>query len=335
MKKCFLISPIGSEGSETREHADDVYDYIIKPAMEDCGIQCLRADHLQEPGKITDQMFREIFASDVCVALLTGHNPNVFYELALAQAAGRPVIILLHKSETLPFDIRDLRCVTYDLKPRNLFDRIFSTQLKAHFLRLEELNWQIESPFSAYGGPEIFGGNNSAPRFFERHGAYGGTDKWLQLIHDTVERCDLMSLSLEAWKNRNGFRELVLRKAESGCQFRLLQMHWENPVLHHFAAEPKSYEYMAPLVKLSSQYFERFAAGVPNIHVRQIFRGCPHYRIVVTDQTAFLSPYTYCNTNAALWQTSPDSALYRSIGKEFNALWDLNDPAHAQPAATS
>jgi len=44
-KKCFVISPIGQSGSEVREHADDVFDFIIKPAMAEVGIAVYRADH--------------------------------------------------------------------------------------------------------------------------------------------------------------------------------------------------------------------------------------------------------------------------------------------------
>ena len=44
---------------------------------------------------ISEQMYRAILKEDFCIALLTGFNPNVFYELAIAQAADRPVIILL------------------------------------------------------------------------------------------------------------------------------------------------------------------------------------------------------------------------------------------------
>ncbi len=108
-KRCFVISPIGPEGSPTREHADDVYNYIITPAMEACDMQAVRSDHLREPGKISDQMFKEILTDDLCIAVLTEDNPNVYYELALAQAAARPVIILLLKGKVLPFDIHDLR----------------------------------------------------------------------------------------------------------------------------------------------------------------------------------------------------------------------------------
>lgn len=137
MKQCFVISPIGEEGSETREHANDVYDYIIKPAMEECGILAFRSDQLHEPGKITNQMLRAIFKSDLCIAVLTGHNPNVYYEFAIAQAAGRPVIILLDKGQELPFDIQDLRCVYYDLKPRPVIEKVYVKEVIAHAKSLE------------------------------------------------------------------------------------------------------------------------------------------------------------------------------------------------------
>lgn len=70
-RKCFVISPIGAEGSEVREHADDVFDFIIRPAMDKCRIRAVRSDHLREPGKISDHMFSEILSDQLCVAVLT------------------------------------------------------------------------------------------------------------------------------------------------------------------------------------------------------------------------------------------------------------------------
>src|SRR4051794_21742305 len=109
-RRCFVISPIGAEGSAVRQHADDVFDYIIKPAVAECGLVAHRSDHLLEPGRISDQMFKEIVTGDCCIALLTFHNPNVFYELAVAPAAGTPVVTLIEKGEAVPFDIHDWRC---------------------------------------------------------------------------------------------------------------------------------------------------------------------------------------------------------------------------------
>src|ERR1700694_5732788 len=106
-RHCFIISPIGEEGSAVRAHADDVLEFIIKPALARCDVVAVRSDQMPESGTITEQMFREIVKSDVCVVLLTGFNPNVFYELAVAQAAARPVVILIEKGLTLPFDVKD------------------------------------------------------------------------------------------------------------------------------------------------------------------------------------------------------------------------------------
>ena len=50
---CFVISPIGSEGSETRKHADEVLEFIIKDAVEPLGFKVQRADTISESGIIT------------------------------------------------------------------------------------------------------------------------------------------------------------------------------------------------------------------------------------------------------------------------------------------
>ena len=116
LSKCFVISPIGDEGTTVRKDADNVLKYIIKPALESEGIEVIRSDGLDEPGRISDQMFRLLLESDLCVAVLTGANPNVYYELAVAQCAARPVILLIEEGEALPFDVADLRTVSYDLR---------------------------------------------------------------------------------------------------------------------------------------------------------------------------------------------------------------------------
>ncbi len=141
-QRCFVISPIGSQDSPTRRHADNVFKYIIKPAADDCGIEAKRSDQLHEPGRISEQMFREIIASNCCVCVLTGRNPNVYYELAIAQAVGTPVIILIEKEEELPFDIQDLRCVRYDFEPDSLFEGKYTKEVAAHLRSLEAASWR-------------------------------------------------------------------------------------------------------------------------------------------------------------------------------------------------
>ena len=71
------------------------------------------------PGLITDQFWRGIRRADVVVADITGSNPNVFYELGLAHALGKEVLIVAQGVERPPFDVSTARLLRYELtRPR-------------------------------------------------------------------------------------------------------------------------------------------------------------------------------------------------------------------------
>lgn len=150
--KCFVISPIGDAGSPTRAHADEVFNYIIEPALQVFGIEPIRSDQMAEPGRISDQMYRAIFDYDLCIAVLTFSNPNVYYELAVAQSASRPVILLIEKSNTLPFDVKDTRVVEYDLSITSYQNHTHLNRLTKFLEQLKNQNWKGEDVFQHYRG---------------------------------------------------------------------------------------------------------------------------------------------------------------------------------------
>ena len=152
-RRCFVISPIGDEGSGVREHADDVFRFIIEPAVKKFNIEAVRSDHIHEAGEITEQMFREILQADLCIAVLTYLNPNVFYELAVAQSAARPVILLVEKGQKLPFDVQDFRTVNYALLPATkLIEGQYANLVKEQIRSIEEQNWTVTSLLEQYKG---------------------------------------------------------------------------------------------------------------------------------------------------------------------------------------
>ena len=157
-KRCFVISPIGQEGTAIRGHADDVFEFIIQPAMKKfkeefkIEINAVRADHIEQMGGITKQMFDEILKADLCVAILTGHNPNVFYELAVAQSAARPVIMLIEKGQSLPLNVKDLRCVQYELQPvTRLIQGVYANEVFDKVKSIHEEGWASPGLFEDYG----------------------------------------------------------------------------------------------------------------------------------------------------------------------------------------
>jgi hypothetical protein len=82
-------------------------------------------------------MYDGILHDDLLIAVLTFQNPNVYYELAIAHAAARPLIILCEASHALPFDIKDQRVIFYDLRPRSLFEGTYKKELEKAILQLE------------------------------------------------------------------------------------------------------------------------------------------------------------------------------------------------------
>jgi hypothetical protein len=129
-KTCFIIGPIGPTGSPEREHANTFLKYIVEQCAALTDYQPpIRADLITEPGQITTQIIGHLLHDDLVIADLTGHNPNVFYELSLRHAIGKPVVQMggiplpfdVHTSRTIPFsfDVREA-----DEARRQLADQI-------------------------------------------------------------------------------------------------------------------------------------------------------------------------------------------------------------------
>lgn len=113
-KTCFVIAPLGPEGSEVRVRSDQVLKHIIAPAARECGYDPIRADQISEPGLITSQVIQHVVEDPLVIADLTGRNPNVFYELALRHAIKKPVVQIIHATESIPFDVAASRTVHVD-----------------------------------------------------------------------------------------------------------------------------------------------------------------------------------------------------------------------------
>ncbi|QQR86976.1 MAG: hypothetical protein IPJ76_01745 [Flavobacteriales bacterium] len=113
-KTCFVIAPIGADGSDVRLRSDQVLKHIIGPSAEACGYTTLRADHISEPGIITSQVIQHIVEDPLDIADLTGWNPNVFYEIALRHAMKKPIVQIINASEKIPFDVAASRTVHVD-----------------------------------------------------------------------------------------------------------------------------------------------------------------------------------------------------------------------------
>lgn len=112
-KNCFVISPIGGEGTKTRIRANDILNYIIRPAAEEFDYNVIRADEISSPGMITRQIVKHLVNDSLVIGDCSGKNANVFYELAVRHAAKEPAIQMMKKKQDPPFDVKDMRTVMF------------------------------------------------------------------------------------------------------------------------------------------------------------------------------------------------------------------------------
>jgi hypothetical protein len=135
-KTCFIISPIGEDGSEWRKHSDMILTHLIVPIANEFGLKVVRADKIEKSGLITKQILEHLVNSAYCIADLSFSNPNVFYELGVRHMCQLPTIQIIRKGDKIPFDVSQGRTITIDLSDIYfLVDRIESAkrELRDHF----------------------------------------------------------------------------------------------------------------------------------------------------------------------------------------------------------
>ncbi len=330
MKRCFVISPIGEEGSDVRKHCDDVFDFIIKPAMDECGIAPFRSDHILEPGKITDQMFRELM-SDMCIAILTGNNPNVYYELAIAQAAARPVILLIGKGMKLPFDVEHLRCVEYDLELRPVIEGDYARQIIEQIRSFKAKNWVVDPPFGAATSLSLHADDSPGIRMFETAGGYASADAWTRSVSRTNEHFRLLVTVPFGWKRTDEVRELYLQKAEEDCRIRLLMLDPSNqalPLIYFDGVSDVTLAAAESELRATTRFMSELALMHPNIEFHQIRSGLSFCEVTLLDDYALYVPYL--NSEQAdylpLWEIEVTHPHYRVLEAEFERLWSASTP---------
>gem|GEM_PF-4762475 len=113
--------PFGKEDTLEKEDFLDTYNNIIKKAVKESGclLQCIRADDINRPGKIFDDVVHHTINSKLVIADLTDNNPNVMYELGIRHRSNNGTILMACKGTKLPFDTNQERTIFYDKTTEN------------------------------------------------------------------------------------------------------------------------------------------------------------------------------------------------------------------------
>jgi hypothetical protein len=106
LKHIFIAMPYAKE-------FNNVYYFGIKQTVERYKRKSERTDQDQFVGDVVQRIKERIKNADLVIADITGHNPNVFYEVGVADGFGKK-IILISQAQDIPFDFKNQRQIIYD-----------------------------------------------------------------------------------------------------------------------------------------------------------------------------------------------------------------------------
>jgi hypothetical protein len=110
---CFVVMPFSIESLNI------VYEDFIRPTLEDrCHLRSERGDDVFGSNVIMDDITKSIRRARLIIADLTGRNPNVFYEVGIAHALNKQVLLMTQSIDDVPFDLRHRRALVYEYSPR-------------------------------------------------------------------------------------------------------------------------------------------------------------------------------------------------------------------------
>ena len=94
---------------------DGTYQAIIKPAVEQAGLTCVRSDEIRQSSVIDVLMYEYLLRSKLVVADLSTYNVNAFYELGVRHALrAKATILMAEQQMTLPFDLKAISTLFYE-----------------------------------------------------------------------------------------------------------------------------------------------------------------------------------------------------------------------------
>ncbi|MCP5051189.1 MAG: hypothetical protein GY940_28750 [bacterium] len=103
---CFVLMPF-------RSKLDPVYKVIREVVVSGHSLLCVRSDDIYSTGIVIKEVWDNICMAQIVIADATGRNVNVFYEMGLAHALNKTLIIMAQSMKDIPFDLQHRRVLIY------------------------------------------------------------------------------------------------------------------------------------------------------------------------------------------------------------------------------
>lgn len=101
----FILMPLNPSFEKSYE--------AIRRTCDKIGLTCYRGDEVFIRGEILPHIIKQMAQARLIIANIDGRNANVYYELGIAHAMDKPVIMIASSVENLSFDLQSKQIIIY------------------------------------------------------------------------------------------------------------------------------------------------------------------------------------------------------------------------------
>jgi hypothetical protein len=277
-----------------------------------------------------DDIRTKILKADLLLCEMSGRNPNVFYELGLAHAIGKPAILLANAKKDIPFDLQHVRTIIYDTKLAGWEQR----------LRVSIASAAVEVSNSAISWPEpLASGQNLDIRIgipgISR--IFPNLPSCEQEILDEFSHSKTIRIFLQLGKTvlvgSPKIYDCIEKSIRSGSTVKILHAGLGNRHLSKRIALERgsSYDEWVSDIEYITKRLANLRKRTNGIILSRVHDEAYYWLMFLFDQAAYVQPYLYEHGNtrrAPVFKLTPDSresverSLYRVFDKYFAMKWE-------------
>ncbi len=321
-KHCLVIDPSDDASNDVRLHADTLWKYVIQPALLDTAYEAHRSAGISH--MIDQPVVDSLLDADLVIAILSHGNPRVFYETALAQAAARPLILMIEEGREIAFEPRHAKVVTYRLDTESVVSAVNVSRLQAVVGEIENAGAPACHGFRP-GTAALGGGCEDRVTVYERSPKFS-YDRRLEMIREADTRIDIMGIANLALALHPDTAETLRGRGEA-VEIRILQCAPANTGLVSLLGA-RSDELGAILRKIeqAAEAWRRIAEtpGLDlSLSIRRAQASLPIASALITDRAVVATPYmrSRSTSESPTLHAKADDAYHAAMSAEFNLLW--------------
>ncbi len=227
-QSCVILCPGDTAGEDLSRHARVVLKYIIQPALIDSVFAAHRPPPSEEGSGISDAGVDSLLRDGLVIAVMTGRDPDVFYQVAIAQAAGRPLILMIESGRELSIRPRGALVVEYSVDTDAILSATGVRELNAAIQRFQGDAPPTQEGFQARKAMPRNVTNSPNATLLDRSSEFT-YDQRMAMMREASQRIDILGVANASLARHPDMIDLVKSRSGHDLQVRILQTAPGNP----------------------------------------------------------------------------------------------------------